>query len=112
VSHMGMLEHKAGIASSLEPTLGRRPGLEAWARSGAPGSATAGLEARGDILMALETGLAIVDVPVTHPPDVANRAAAARTDGAAAERRDRERRRAYSRLEPHGYPFMPFFVES
>lgn len=31
-----------------------------------PGSATAGLEARRDILTALESGLAIVDVSVTQ----------------------------------------------
>jgi hypothetical protein len=43
-----------------------------------------------------------------HPPGVANRAAAARTN----EERDREKRRAYCRLEPHGYPFTPFSVES
>jgi hypothetical protein len=75
-------------ASVTGKALRRLPGLEAGARSGAPGSATAGMEARGDILIALETGLAIVDLFVTHPPGVANRAAAARTDGAAAERRD------------------------
>jgi hypothetical protein len=34
---------------------------------------TAGLEARGDILMALESGLPIVSLSVTHPPGVANR---------------------------------------
>jgi hypothetical protein len=57
--------HRAGIPLSLEPTLRRLPGLEAGARSGAPGSTTAGLEARGAILMALGSGLAIVDVSVT-----------------------------------------------
>jgi hypothetical protein len=103
--------YQAGIASSLEPTLRRLLGLEAGARSGATGSA-AGLEARGDILMALEAGLAIVGVSGTHPPGVANWAAAARTDGAAADGRDREKRRAYSRLESNGYPFTPFSVES
>jgi hypothetical protein len=54
--------------------------------------AVASLEARGDTLMALETGLAIVDVSVTHSPRDANRAAAARTDGAAAEQQDWEKR--------------------
>jgi hypothetical protein len=79
--------HRAGIASSLEPTMHRLPSLEAEARCSAPGSATAGREARGAILMALESGPAIVDVSATHPPGVAKRAAAARTDRATADRR-------------------------
>jgi hypothetical protein len=60
--------------------------------------------------MALESGLAIVSV--THPPGIANRVVAARTDRAVAGPRDREKRRAYNRLEPNGYPFTPFSVES
>jgi hypothetical protein len=43
---------------------------------------------------------------------VANRAAAATTYGAAAARRDREKRQTYGQLEPNGYPFIPFSVET
>jgi hypothetical protein len=49
--------------------------------------------------------------PITHPSGVANRAAAA-TDGAAAARRDREKRRTYGQQEPNGYPFIPFSIET
>jgi hypothetical protein len=72
----------------------------------------AGPEARGDILLALESGMSVVDVSITHPSGVANRAAAATTDGTAAARRDREKRRTYGQLEPNGYPFIPFSVET
>jgi hypothetical protein len=74
------------------------------------GTESAGLEARGDILLALESGMSVVDVFITHPSGVANRAAAATTDDAA--RRDREKRRTYGQLEPNGYPFIPFTVET
>ena len=64
------------------------------------------------MLMALGTGMSVVDVSVTHPAGAASRAAAANSDGAAAARRDAEKRRAYNRLEPNGYPFVPFSVET
>jgi hypothetical protein len=53
-----------------------------------------------------------VDVSVTHPAGVANRAAAAASDGAAAAKRDVENRRACNRLEPNGYPLTPFSAET
>jgi hypothetical protein len=56
-----------GVASALEPTLHRLPGLETGARDVAAGSASAGLQARGDILLALDTSMAVADVSVTHP---------------------------------------------
>jgi hypothetical protein len=66
----------------------------------------------GDILMALKAGMTVADVSVTHPASSTNLAAAAQTDGAAAERWDEAERWPYNRLEPHGYPFIPFTVES
>jgi hypothetical protein len=63
------------------------------------------LGGRGDILMALEAGMTVVDVSVTHPASSTTLAAAAQTDGAAADKRDKRdeaKRRAYNRLEPHG----------
>jgi hypothetical protein len=102
----------AGDASTLEPTLCRLPGLEAGAYGASGGTEAAGLKACGDILLALESGMSVVDVPITHPSGVANRAAAATTDGAAAARRDREKRQTYGQLEPNGYPFIPLSVET
>jgi hypothetical protein len=105
--------HRAGVASNLEPTMRRLPGLEAGAYGASRGTEAAGLEVRGDILLALESGMLVVDASITHPSGVANRAAAAATtDGAVAAQRDREKRRTYGQLEPHGYPFIPFSVET
>jgi hypothetical protein len=67
---------------------------------------------RRDILLALDTGMAVADISVMHPGGVAVRAAAAATDRAAAKRREGEKRRIYVRLEPNGYPFFPFALES
>jgi hypothetical protein len=102
--------HRAGVASTLEPPLRRLPGLEAGAT--ATGEGFSRLGARGDVLVALESGMTVVDVSVTHPPGVALRAASAATDGAAAARRDAEKRRTYNRLAPNGYPLVPFSVET
>jgi hypothetical protein len=71
-------------ASTLEPTLRRLPELETGARDGAAASATADLQTRGDILLALDADIAVADVSVTHPGTVAVRGATAATDGAAA----------------------------
>jgi hypothetical protein len=68
--------HRAGVESTLEPTLHRLPGLEAGAYGVSRGTEAAGLEARGDILPALESGMSVVDVSITHPSGVSNRAAA------------------------------------
>jgi hypothetical protein len=76
------------------------------------GTEVAGLEARGGILLALESGMSVVDVSIAHPPGVANRAVAATTDGASEARREREKRRTYCQLEPNGYPFIPVSVET
>jgi hypothetical protein len=100
----------AGVASTLEPTLRRLPGLVAGAYGASRGTEAAGLEARGDILLALESGMSVVDVSTTHPSRVANRVAAATTDGTASARKDMEKRRTYGQLEPNVYPFIPFSV--
>jgi hypothetical protein len=78
--------HRAGVGSTLEPTLCRLLGLTAGAY-GALWETKA--EGRGDILLALESGMVVVDVSITHPSGVANRAAAETTNGAAAAQRDR-----------------------
>jgi hypothetical protein len=76
------------------------------------GTEAAGLEAHGDILLALESGMSVLDVSITHPAAVASRVAAATTISTAAARRDREKRRAYAQLEPNGYPFIRFSGET
>jgi hypothetical protein len=109
---MRRIVHRAGVASTLEPTLHRLPGLRAGVTTPAGGGDIGRLEGRGDVLMALGPGMAVVDVSVTHLAGVSNRAAPAATDGAAAAKCDVEKRRAYNRLEPNGYPFTPFSVET
>jgi hypothetical protein len=94
---------RAGVASTLEPTLRRLPRLDTGARDGAVGLATADLQARGDILLALDTDMAVAEVSVTHTGGVAVQAAAVANDGTAAKRRKGEKRQWYGRLEPNGY---------
>jgi hypothetical protein len=100
--------HRAGIASTQEPALRRLPGLA----GGAGTSASTRVEARGDILLALPGGITIADISITHPLAIKTLAAAATTAGAAAARRDQQKRATYSRVEPNGFPFVPFSVES
>jgi hypothetical protein len=107
---MLQIVHRAGVASTLEPTLCRLPGLQAGFAAPAGGGDIGNLEGRGDVLMALDTGMVVLDVSVTHPAGVANRAAAAATDRAAAAKRDVEKRRAYRKLELNGTLFTPFSV--
>jgi hypothetical protein len=103
--------HRAGIASTLEPPLRRLPGLLAG-----PGAAPDGTplrpEARGDILLAMPQGIAIADVSVIHPLSLNTLSPAAATAGAAAARRDQQKRASYARVEPNGYAFTPFSIES
>jgi hypothetical protein len=103
---------RAGTASTLEPTLRRLPGLDPGACNRAAQTVAVGLEARGDILLTFESGMSVVDVFITHPAGVANLAAAVLTDGAAAAWWDSDNRWAHNRLEPHGFPFIPFSVDT
>jgi hypothetical protein len=110
----GILRHvvcHVGVASVLETPLRRLPGLHRGATSEADGEVLR-LGCRGDILMALETGMTVVLFSVTHPASSTNLVAAAQTDGAAADKRHEAKRRAYNCLEPHGDPLVPFTVES
>jgi hypothetical protein len=58
-------------------------------------------------------GIAIADVSIIHSTSLntLSRAAAA-TAGAATSHRDRQKQTAYARVEPNGYSFVPFSVES
>jgi hypothetical protein len=103
--------HRAGIASTLEPALRRLPGLAAGAGTSADGSPIR-VEARGDVLLAMPQGIAIADVSIIHPTSLNTLSRAAATAGAAASHRDRQKRTAYARVEPNGYNFVPFSVES
>jgi hypothetical protein len=69
-------------------------------------------EARGDILMALPQSISITDISVIHPLSTNTLSRAATTAGAAASHRDQQKRTAYARVEPHGYGFVPFSVET
>jgi hypothetical protein len=105
--------HHAIVASMLEPPQRQLHGLEAEAT--ATGEGFSQLGARGDVLVALEPGITVLDVSVTPPPPpprVALCSACAATDGAAAARRDAENCRAYNELAPNGYPLVLFSVET
>ena len=56
--------------------------------------------------------MAVADVSVVHPSGAACIGAAALHDGAAAAKRDTTKRAAYNALEPNGYDFIPFSVET
>jgi hypothetical protein len=103
--------HRAGIASTLEPPLRRLPGLAAGAGIAADGSPLRP-EARGDILLALPRGITVSDLSVIHPLSINTLPRAATTAGAAASHRDQQKRTAYARVEPNGYGFVPFSVET
>jgi hypothetical protein len=103
--------HRAGIASTQEPALRRLPGLAGGAGTSATGASTR-VEAPGDILLALSGGITVADISITHPLAINTLAAAAKTAGVAAARREQQKRATYSRVEPNGYPFVPFSVES
>jgi hypothetical protein len=92
--------HRAGIASTASLAL---PGALA---SGASNR----VEACQDILLVLPRGITIFDISITLAINAL--AAAVTTAGAAAARRDQQKRAMYSRVEPNGYPFVPFSVES
>jgi hypothetical protein len=103
--------HRAVIASTQDPSLCRLAGPAGGAGTSATGASNR-VEARGDILLALPGGITIADISITHPLAINTLAAAARMAGAAAARRDQQKRATYSRVEPNGYPFVPFSVES
>jgi hypothetical protein len=103
--------HRAGIAFTLEPPLRRLPALAAGAGTSAEGSAILP-EARGDILLALPQGISITDISVIHPLSLNIISRAATTAGAAASHRDQLKRTSYARVEPHGYGFVLFSMET
>jgi hypothetical protein len=104
--------HCAGVASTLKPSLCQLAGLEACAHNGAAGTVATGLEAQQNIMLASETGMSILDVTIAHPVGVANLVDAGLTNGTAVAWQDKERRRAYDRLEPYRSPFIPLSVET
>jgi hypothetical protein len=67
---------------------------------------------RGDILLALPQGISIADISVIHPLSLNIVSQEATTAGAAASHRDQLKRTAYARVEPHGFGFVPFSVET
>jgi hypothetical protein len=98
-------------AHTLEPALCRLSGLAAGAGTSADGSPIQ-VEARDDVLFAMPQVIAIADVSTIHPTSLNTLFRAAATAGAAASHRDRQKQTAYARVEPNGYSFVPFSVES
>jgi hypothetical protein len=103
--------HCPGVAIFLEPALHKLPGLEVRARSGATGADIAGLgghPARPGVRNVCRGRI------VTQPSGFANQiwTAAAMTDASEVARLDREKQRTCSKLEPNGYPFIPFSLEN
>jgi hypothetical protein len=78
---------RAGIASSAEPTLRRLLGLTGGAAIGVDGQQER-RGALGDVLLAMDSAMAVVDISVIHPSGAASLTAAALTDEAAAARWD------------------------
>jgi hypothetical protein len=62
--------------------------------------------------MALLRGITISDLSVTHPLSIHTLPRAAITAGAASSHRDQQKRTAYARVEPNGYGFVQFSVET
>jgi hypothetical protein len=62
--------------------------------------------------MALPCGITSSDVSVIHPLSINILPRAATTAGAAAFHRDQQKQTAYARVEPSGYGFVPFFMET
>ena len=97
---------RAGCASSMEPTYRH---LHSRGQHAGPEG-----QRRGDILTVLPDGrVIIVDIVVTHPAAPTYARAAARTDGAAAERAANQKRAEFrSFADGAQYEFVPFAVES
>ena len=96
---------RAGLASTLEPKVYSIGGGAANPDDERP-------QARGDILIVTDEGRKVVDVSVTHAPAESYAQAAARSNGAAAAVREREKVRQYQRQGDQGFTFHPFVVES
>jgi hypothetical protein len=62
--------------------------------------------------MALPRGITISDISVIHPLSINILPRATTTAGAAVSHRDQQKRNAYTRVEPNGYGFVPFSVET
>jgi hypothetical protein len=67
---------------------------------------------RGDILVSTMEDLLNVDVSVTHPAMHSVRVKASKTPGAAAEERDKAKKRYHEKNGTPGYSFVPFSIET
>ena len=80
---MRWISNRAGIASSVEPTLQALPGAQAAAISARP-------ESRGDVLMGLPSGMIVVEVTIILPAASTYLQAIRTVGGAAAVRGGKE----------------------
>jgi hypothetical protein len=62
--------------------------------------------------MLLRSALTIVDVSVVHPPSASTLSTAVATIGSVGVRRGALKLASYGRVEPNGYLFVPFSIES
>jgi hypothetical protein len=71
------------------------------------------VSALGDILLALRRQvITVTGISVIHPLSINTLSAAAAEAGATASLRDQQKQNASVRIEPNGYAFVPFSVES
>lgn len=94
---------KAGCDTSWEPKEGSMQDLQCGDE---------GYGRRGDILVSTMEDLLNVDVSVTHPAMHSVRVKASKTPGAAAEERDKAKKRYHEKNGTPGYSFVPFSIET
>ena len=93
------LANRAGVASSMEPTIRTLPGVQATAVSNQPDS-------REDILFMIPSGLTVADVYVLHPASTTH-VHTAQTMGGAATLRDAAKIAIHTSADPNGYALIP-----
>ena len=98
------LIHKAGSATSVEPTYSHLLSGEQRARAG---------ECRGDILAVLPSGLTVLDCVVKHPTAASYVSAASKTPGATAALAEQQKRTDFEKFgDGAGFAFVPLASES
>ena len=116
---------EAGVSSTLEPLVGSmfsgagaagrnmQAGAAEALRARRAARATRAGAARGDVLCVMDRALHLIDVVWVHPAGRAQRRAASRSAGAAAQDADGRKRTQYRRLVGlDGYKLVPFSVET
>jgi hypothetical protein len=105
---------RAGITATVEPHLSQFGGVPTAAQLARRRARTDNGtdDARGDIVCFIEGENVVIDVSVINALAPSHVVAAAAQDGAAAAKRDEQKRAAYADRGDSGYKFIPFSVES